>query len=122
MYVDASDGSGGGATGSGAGAMTGSSSNESVTTGSSSGGVVASPRGKKRKREGETATTPTKKGDSGDGVSPSKRKKVECKFGPKCYQKSRQHREQFLHPWVSQQAAHNRARRRLSQLDRDHHS
>ncbi len=32
---------------------------------------------------------------------PTKRSKPVCKYGPKCYQKGHQHREQFEHPWVS---------------------
>ena len=102
MFVDASDGgagsSTGGVAGSSDGGVAGSSDGGMV---GSNGGVVASPRGKKRKRG--DATTPTKKGD-GDPPS-SKRGKVECKFGPKCYQTNQQHREQYLHPWVSQRSS-----------------
>lgn len=97
MFVDASDG---GATGSGSGGVTGSSTGGVAGNSGSPGGAAASPRGTKRKRGGGVATTPTKRESDGD-VPSSKRGKMECKYGPKCYQTSKQHKEQFLHPWVS---------------------
>ena len=58
---------------------------------------AASATGTKRKR----AAASTDQSDESPGKSPAKRRKPVCKYGPKCYQKSRAHKEQFDHPWVS---------------------
>ena len=66
----------------------------------------ASPSTSQRKRKlGATPTkaTPTKGAEP--GPSPRKRVKQECKYGAKCYQKSKEHKEQFHHPWVSGEGA-----------------
>ena len=61
------------------------------------GHTGASTSGTKRK----LAATSTDQSDESPGKPPAKRHKPVCKYGPKCYQKSRAHREQFDHPWVS---------------------
>lgn len=53
-----------------------------------------SPVRVKRKRDKDQSDTST-------SAPPTKRPKPVCKYGPTCYQKGRQHREQFEHPWVS---------------------
>ena len=70
----------------------GDDNGEDLDTGShtTAGEASTSGVGTKRKRNE----------DPSDGSSPAKQQKPLCRYGPKCYQKGRQHREQFDHPWV----------------------
>ena len=57
--------------------------------------------GTKRGSEGggATAGTTPKKRPAPSGKTPVKTK-PQCKYGVKCYQKSKEHRNKFNHPWV----------------------
>ena len=50
--------------------------------------------------EEDSKPPPSKKTSSSKKGSPIKKKPV-CKYGPKCFQTSTKHKEQFDHPWVS---------------------
>ena len=58
--------------------------------------------GRKRQKE-QSSAIPKKKPAGGhhSEATSTKGKKPICKYEVKCYQKSREHREKFAHPWVS---------------------